>query len=534
MSDLNRIDVAGLHSDDDDRKASESKSNETSVSRQTEQKPKSKGGNSNQTERKASIAGSSNYSRVILKRNKSYDSKSDNQAFDEKQRDEDRPSYEWFETQMNRVGKKTDTHSGANFQNLMVNLAAKKVTQPPTSVADTDNILEFEQANQSFCDTIDRYFPNCNFINFQLCENDGNGGETRRNGIAAQLYDETGRPMIQQIITDLYWHAKVQMESLIDQACNSQGWFPVTYLSIRGTLPKGTLSMTMATFMKFVRNAYTTMVDRVKNDKTIGLSQETIDEVHTSYNKSVHDAYHKLPQGCWEDMVDCETNFIVDLNDPQMALTVDTQSLIKFRLEHMVKRSPMASQLHREMRYVRLALRKHLKHLNDPTIHQKLSDGSATNPTEFFFQLGFTGMGILKRAEDHLWRSLGQNLKLVKTHHKMLTDQWNKVVDMKVGFADTLRKCTNRPSRWFRSTTHSTSYLKTGQSNHHQDGHTKESVSVLQKSSTNALKRLNLSAQSTLTLYTKISSPFDNGISSHLRRLEPCRVRTNKYGKLNS
>ena len=195
MSELNLIDVAGLKPDDDDRMASESKLNETQVSRQTEQTSKlQKGGNSNQTERKASLAGSSNYSRVIpIKRNESYDSKSDNQAFDEKQRNEDQQSYEWFDTQMNRVdNNKIDTHSGANFQNLMVNLAAKKVTQPPVSGADTNNILEFAQANQSFCDTIDRYFPNCNFINFQLCENDGNGGETRRNGIAAQLYDETG------------------------------------------------------------------------------------------------------------------------------------------------------------------------------------------------------------------------------------------------------------------------------------------------------------------------------------------------------
>jgi len=440
MSELNLLDVAGLKPDDDDRKASESKSNETRVSRQTEKKPKlQNGGNSNQTEPKASSAGSSNYRRIIpMKRNESCDSKSDNQAFDEKQRDEDQHSYEWFETQMNRVdNNKIDTHSGANFQNLMVNLAAKKVTQPPVSGAETKDILKFAQANQSFCDTIDRYFPNCNFINFQLCESDGNGGETRRNGIAAQLYDETGRPMIQQIITDLFWHAKSRIESLIDQACTSQGWFPVTYLSIRGTLPKGTLSSIMATWLKFVRNAYTMMVDRVTNDQSMGISQEIVDEVHKSYNKSVNDAYHKLPQGCWEDMIDCETNFVVDLNNPQTALTVDTQSMMKFRLGHMVSRSPMPQQLQREMRYARVALRKHLKYLNDPTIHQKLSDGSATNPTEFFFQLGFTGMGILKHAEDLLWTSLGQNLKLVKKHHRTLIDLWNEVVEMKVGFADT-------------------------------------------------------------------------------------------------
>ena len=165
-----------------------------------------------------------------------------------------------------------------------------------------------------------------------------------------------------------------------------------------------------------------------------------IDQVHTSYNKSVSDAYHKLPQGCWEDMIDCETNFVVDLNNPQTALTVDTQSMMKFRLGHMANKSPMPQQLQREMRYVRDALRKHLKHLNDPTIHQKLSDGKATNPTEFFFRLGFTGMGILKHAEDLLWTSLGQNLKLVTKHYQTLTDQWKEVEEVKVGFADTLRK----------------------------------------------------------------------------------------------
>ena len=113
----NLLDVAGLKPDDDDRKASESKSNETRVSRQIERKPK-KGGNSNQTEPKASSAGSSNYSRIIpMKRNESYDSKSDNQAFDEKQQDQDQGSIDWFENQMDGMqGIKTNAHSGANSQ----------------------------------------------------------------------------------------------------------------------------------------------------------------------------------------------------------------------------------------------------------------------------------------------------------------------------------------------------------------------------------------------------------------------------------
>lgn len=178
------FDISGLNHDDEAHRTSESKTNETQVSQQTEQKPKlKKGRNPNQPELKAPLAGSSSYSRVIpIKRNTSYDSKSDNQAFDEKKRDQGQKSYEWFETQMDRVDKKNvDTHSGANFQNLMVNLAAKKVTQPSISGANTKNILEFTRDNQSFCDTIDRHYPNCNFINLQSREDDGNGGEMRRN-----------------------------------------------------------------------------------------------------------------------------------------------------------------------------------------------------------------------------------------------------------------------------------------------------------------------------------------------------------------
>ena len=78
----------------------------------------------------------------------------------------------------------------------------------------------------------------------------------------------------------------------------------------------------------------------------------------------------------------------------------------------------MPQQLQREMRYVRVALSKHLKCLDDPTTHQKLLDGGATNPTEFYFQLGYTGMSVLKHAEDLLWTSLGQNLKLFKKYYK--------------------------------------------------------------------------------------------------------------------
>ena len=138
-----------------------------------------------------------------------------------------------------------------------------------------------------------------------------------------------------------------------------------------------------------------------------------IDEVHASYNKTVSDSYHKLPQGNWEEMIEYETNFVVNLNDPQTAMKINTQSKMKFRLGHMANKSSMAQQLQREMRYVRFGLRRHLKFLNDPLIHQKLSDGMATNPTESFFRLGYTGMGVLKSAEDLLWISLGQNLDAI-------------------------------------------------------------------------------------------------------------------------
>ena len=164
---MSNLDIAGLNDDDEAHRASESKTNETQVSSQTERKPKTnKGGNSNQSEPKAQSAGRSSYNRVIPKRSTTYDSKSENQAFDENQRNQDQEFYDWFETQVDRVeDENLNTHFGANFQNLIVNLGAKKVTRPSINGANTNSILEFTRDNQAFCDLIDRHYPASHFIN---------------------------------------------------------------------------------------------------------------------------------------------------------------------------------------------------------------------------------------------------------------------------------------------------------------------------------------------------------------------------------
>ena len=93
---------------------------------------------------------SSNYSRVIPKRNMTHDSKQDNQAFDEKQQDQDQGSIDWFENQLDGMqGIKTNAHSGANSQNLIIDPGAKKITQPQITSADTSGILKFTQSQST-------------------------------------------------------------------------------------------------------------------------------------------------------------------------------------------------------------------------------------------------------------------------------------------------------------------------------------------------------------------------------------------------